>query len=319
MRHLIVTIDTEVDYDSQWRISNPTAFSSVLKGIPGALTPLFERHGVIPTYLLSPEVIEEPACVRVLRELGGRAELGTHLHPEFIEPERRLFRHNMGGQQALAVQRQYPADVEAGKLEQLTARFSEAFGRQPTAFRAGRYGMSGETLRILAELGYAVDSSVTPGLTWDYDGAVVDYQDWAPGPAWIETASGRILELPISIRPAGRLASMARALPIIPRRVKATRVFERLAGYQWLRPSWNTGNDLVRFAQESPEQMLVLMLHSTEIIAGASPYAASSGDVRRIVGAMDTLFAYWKASGHGFCSMTDAANYVQETAGCRTE
>ena len=317
MRYLIVTIDTEVDSDPQWRISNPATFSSVVDGIPQVLAPLFDRHGVVPTYLLSPEVIEDADCVRLLRQLNGRAELGTHLHPEFVEPERRLYRHNMAGQQALAVQRQYSAAVEARKLEHLTEKFSEAFGRRPTAFRAGRYGMSEDTLRLLAGLGYQVDSSVTPGLAWDYGDTVIDYHDWAPGPAWIDTAAGRILELPLSIRAAGPLSSVARLFPIIPRRMKATRVFERLAGHQWLRPSWNSGEDLVRFAQESPEPLLVLMLHSTEIIADASPYAASSADVRRIVEAMDTLFSFWRASGNGFCSMTDAAVQAQELTECR--
>lgn len=304
-RFLVVTVDTEVDCDRRWRVSNPPRFTSVLEGIPRVLTPLCDAHGVAPTYLLSAEVLEEPACVEVLRALG-RVELGTHLHAEFVEPQRRLFRETMGGAVHDAIQRQYPRAVEAAKLTRLTELFTDAFGRRPTAFRAGRYGMSDDTLTLLAELGYRADSSVTPGLRWDYAAGMVDYRGWSAQPAWINTPAGAILELPISIRPASRFSPLVGGWPA-PVRAVAARIFNGLAGYQWLRPSWASGEELIRFAQESDEDTLVLMLHSSEVIPGASPYAASPADVRRILGAMERLFRYWREAGHGFCTMTEAA------------
>jgi len=308
-RWLIVTIDTEVDCDRRWRVSNPPAFRSVTEGIPRLLTPLFEAHGVAPTYLLSAEVIEEPACVAVLRRLDARTELGTHLHAEFVEPQRRLFRGTMGGAVHGALQRQYPRDVEATKLERLTRLFEEAFGRRPTAFRAGRYGMSEDTLAILARLHYRADSSVTPGLRWDYPEGVVDYRGWSTRPTWVDTAAGSILELPISIRPASWLAPIVGGWPPSARAV-ATRLVGRAAGYRWLRPSWADGEELVRWVEESADEVLVMMLHSTEVVPGASPYAATPADVRRIVGAMETLFHHWRARGQGFCTMTNAAVHL---------
>ncbi len=310
-RYLIVTIDTEIDQDPHWRIANPPTFSSVVDGIPRVLSPLFERYGVVPTYLLSPEVIEEPACVRMLRCLPGRIELGTHLHVDFIEPERRLFRHNMGGCRAAAVQKHCSANIEKQKLENLTKAFVAAFGFGPTAFRCGRYGMSDATLGILAELGYQIDSSVTPGLFWKYDGEVVDFRGWSQQPVWVKTAGGSILELPLSIRPASWLSPILRDLPMFPQRAMANRLLEQIAGYRWLRPSWSSGKELVRYVQEDSESFLVLMLHSTEVIAGASPYAISSKGVRRIVEAMRTLFSFWTDAGYSFCSMTDAVRLVR--------
>lgn len=310
-RWLAVTIDTEVDCDRRWRVSNPPAFRSVLKGIPKVLTPLFEVHGAAPTYLLSAEVLEEPGCVDVLRRLDGRAELGAHLHAEFVEPQRRLFRETMGGAVHDALQRQYPREVEAAKLERLTQLFEETLGRRPASFRAGRYGMSGQTLAMLAALGYRVDSSVTPGLRWDYPEGVVDYRGWSTRAGWVETAAGSILELPITIRPAGRLSAVIGGWPR-PLRTAATRLFGRTVGYRWLRPSWAGGEELIRFAEEPTEdEVLVMMLHSTEVIAGASPYAATEADVQRIIGAMDAFFRRWRAHGYGFCTMTDAATHIE--------
>src|SRR5580658_4448688 len=105
-RALIVTIDTEVDKDCRWRISDPASFSSVRHGIPDILSPLFDEFGVEPTYLLSPEVIEDGPCGEILAGLD-RAELGTHLHPEFVAPERTLDSRTMAGRPANAVQCAY--------------------------------------------------------------------------------------------------------------------------------------------------------------------------------------------------------------------
>ena len=288
-RRLVVTIDTEVDCDRRWRVSDPPAFRSVVEGIPRVLTPLFDAYGVAPTYLLSGEVMEEPACVDVLRSLDG-AELGTHLHAEFVDPQRRLFRDTMGGAVHDALQRQYPRDIEAAKLECLTRLFEQAFGRRPSAFRAGRYGMSDDTLGLLADLGYRVDSSVTPGIRWDYPEGVVDYQSWRSGPRWIDTSQGGILELPITIASPGRFAA----------------IFGWTGG-RWLRPSWAGGRELVRLAESCADETLVMMLHSTEVQPGSSPYAADAAGVARITRAMETLLRHWRDRGHAFETMSGAA------------
>jgi hypothetical protein len=130
-------------------------------GVPERLQPHFERHGVRPTYLLSPEVLRDDACAALFRDLDGSAELGTHLHAEFIEP-----RASMTAERTDAFQGELPPFVEYGKLLNLTALFCKRFGRPPTSFRAGRYGLGRRTLRFLEQLGYLVDSSVTPHVWW---------------------------------------------------------------------------------------------------------------------------------------------------------
>lgn len=305
-RFLIVTLDTEVDSDPSWRISDPPRFASITKGIPGVLTPLFARYGVAPTYLLSPEVIENEGCVRVLSALGDSAELGTHLHSEFVEPGRTLFPHNMGGRSNGTIQRQLPAEIEARKLETLTKAFKSAFGGRPTSFRSGRYGMSESTLTILAGLGYHVDSSVTPGLAWDYPEGRVDFRSWTPEARWIDTPKGRILEVPLSIRPSGTLSPLVRELPLPARRV-AQRLLRGYGDYRWLRPSWTTAAGIVDYARQAPEPLLVVMLHSMEVIVGASPYSRTQADVDRILKTLESLLSFWKSEGHRFCTLSKAA------------
>lgn len=298
-RSLIVTIDTEIDKDPHWNIASSGSFHSVLEGIPQRLTPLFETFGVRPTYFLSPEVIENERCVKVLGRLRN-VELATHLHPEFVEPERILFPHNMAGKPTNAIQRQYSYEVERQKLANLTGLFSKNFGFQPTAFRAGRYGIGDRSLEFLAQLGYQVDSSVTPGLTWDYKEGFLDFSKWSHHPQWISTPQGKILELPITILPSNGLALLMHNLPLL----------RRAARFEWLRPSWSSGRQMIRLLQKGDFQICVLMFHNIEITAGASPYAQNERQARRILESLSEVFGFCKESGFEFCTASEVAGYV---------
>ena len=309
-RYLVVTLDTEVDKDPSWRISDPVSFESVCRGIPETLSPLFDQFGVVPTYLLSGEVIEDPACVSVLRALGDRAELGTHLHGDFVSPERRLNRDTMAGRTADSIQPEYSRELEYAKLRTLTDLFRSAFGYQPTSFRAGRFALSPSTLELLAWLGYQVDSSVTPGMRWRYPQATLDYLDWTSAPARRSTPHGEILELPVGVQV--RNSALTDRISRLPPHLQS--VARRIVGahgrVSWLRPSWTDGPQLVEYVERSPDRVLVLMLHSMEIIAGASPYAATENDVRRITTSLRQLFEYCVGRGFQFCGLSQAASYA---------
>jgi hypothetical protein len=305
-RALIVTIDTEVDKDARWRISSPPSFSSVRRAVPATLSPLFDEFGVIPTYLLSGEVIEDGHCAEVLAELGDRAELGTHLHGEFVEPKRSLWPQTMGGRSADAVQCAYAPELEAAKLATLTNLFATTFGQRPAAFRAGRYALSDHTFEALAALGYLVDSSVTPGLRWRYSEATVDHRSWSREARWVETPSGRILELPIGIRAGGRPARwLERAPPAVASGVRV--LVGAPARHSWLRPTWGDGDTLIRYVEATEDRLMVLMFHSMELVPGSSPYAAHPVDCARIVTSLRDLFAHCVRENIGFCSLSEAA------------
>src|SRR5437867_8904730 len=106
---LVVTVDTEIDRDQNWRIANPASFDSVVEGIPRILTPLFQRYAAKPTYLVSAEVLEDDEAVSALRSIPD-AELGTHLHPEFVEPMRLVAADDLAGRRENMIQSQYPPE-----------------------------------------------------------------------------------------------------------------------------------------------------------------------------------------------------------------
>ncbi|HRH00521.1 MAG TPA: hypothetical protein PLR99_29955 [Polyangiaceae bacterium] len=288
--YLTVTIDTECDKGPGWRVEKPAAFAGVTDGVARRLEPLFRSLGAKGTYLVSGEVLEDPASVEVL--LGARADLGAHLHGETVAPDAHL------PDVTAQFQRDYPEALERAKLTTLTARFAEVFGRAPRSFRAGRFGVGRHTLRILSDLGYAVESSVTPHVDWASSGApglaFPDAPTQPYHPAWDEP--GRPGECPLWEVPVTIRRRWLNAVPVLGPRVEP----------RWLRPTHMTGRALVRLAEDevrdasgravasgSPRPpVLTCMFHNVEIVPGKSPYAASEGAARRILGSLAELLAF---------------------------
>jgi hypothetical protein len=308
-RYLIITIDTEVDKQRDWSISPAASFTSVTEAIPTRLTPLFDAYGFKPTYLLSPEVIENRRCAAALASLGDKAELGTHLHSELIAPERTLQAASMGGARADMIQAQLGRELEAAKLSALSDLFWKAFGYAPRSFRSGRFGMSTDTLELLAGLGYAVDSSVTPGIRWRYPEGTIDYRRATPRPEWHATPAGEILEVPLSIWPRSRIAGWAHRTPAhLERPVRGA--LRRWAAYDWLRPSWANGDRLVSCVERHPDIYLVIMFHSMELVPGATPYAQDEAAVDAILAALEVLLDHCRRSGIKSCGLSEVANHL---------
>jgi len=134
---MTISLDTECDKGDGWAVRQPLSFRNVLEGVPERLQPLFDAHGIKATYLLSPEVLQNEACAALVQALKGQAELGAHLHAEFISPHDAPRTDNTH-----AFQSDYPPEVERAKLENLTRLFQDRLGKAPTSFRAGRFGIS---------------------------------------------------------------------------------------------------------------------------------------------------------------------------------
>jgi hypothetical protein len=308
-RWLFVTIDTEVDRDRDWRIARDASFASIVSGVPEVLQPIFDCYGVVPTYLLGAEVLEADDAIAALRSIQTRVELGTHLHSDLTAPGPRLTGPTMGGRLASTPQSALAPELERLKLATLTTLFTERFGERPRSFRAGRFALGAHTHTHLIELGYTVDSSVTPGLVWDFDGHTVDYRRWSTTPRWIEADGGRILEVPVAIRPGSRVAPFLDSGRSLLHRAGRLALGER-ARMIWLRPSFFSGPAMVRYVARSTDRLLCVMFHSMEVIPGASPYAQSQRDVRRICDALRVLLDHCTAQGIGMRALRDAPSLL---------
>ena len=68
--------------------------------------------------------------------------------------------------------------------------------------------------------------------------------------------------------------------------------------------------DLIDYVESSRDRLLVLMLHSMEVIPGASPYATSERDVQRIVNSLRALFEHCIAHKIRCCTLTEAVTHA---------
>jgi len=299
--YLIVSIDTECD--KGWRVRQPLQFKNILEGIPKRLQPLFEKYNIKPTYLLSPEVLINDACVDLFKSLNGSVEFGTHLHAEFIEPDLQL-----NAEYTNSSQSELSSEIEFEKLKNLTDLFKKKMQYFPKSFRAGRFGLSRYTLRFLINLGYCVDSSVTPfrwrwrekGNGENYLGA--PYQPYYPSLDDIrKPGKMKLLEVPISIVnpfwdnfPQYLLCSFN---PL--NKFQAfiiNKLFHNNLRLLWLRPTYSSPEQMLYISEyicqkaKKRDVFLCMMFHSNEATPGMSPYNSFIEDVRDFINQLECYF-----------------------------
>lgn len=306
-----VTLDVEVDKDPFYRISSPPRFRNVTEAIPELLEPLFLEFGVRPTYLLSSEVIQDPDSVSILRRLRTDHELGTHGHGELLGPEINI--RDFQGKPLHDFICDYPPDVQKEKLTWLTELFYETFGYKPLSFRGGRFGISGQTAKILQDLGYKVDSSVTPGLFWENNSQIVSFihapeQPYHPDEKDI-TRHGKlkILEIPVSSWEAWPLGKKVREwLACHPRfnrffpEIGKKLLLKVTSRIRWLRPTSFSGETLKKWTKNFIKRNLYkkfivinIMFHPFELVIGASPYSITPNNTYTIYANLRSILNFF--------------------------
>jgi hypothetical protein len=305
MIYLTVTIDTEPDCSLSWRYSNPLTFRGISEGINVRLQPLFNQYGIVPTYLLNNVVLEDEDSVNILRNLQGKFELGTHLHPEFIEPQKSV--HDYNGAVGAAHCCFYDAAIEYGKLENITALFADRFGYSPTVFRAGRFSAGENTFGALNKLGYKIDTSATPHVIWDNSPGdmtypqPVDYRATPEQPYFIDG----LLEAPVSIMVKRDLRRAVREfLFSVGGLLRRPRYSRKI----WLRPVYSSIDEMkllfeyyTNKYQHQENISLNMMFHNVEVMPSCSPYTKTEDDCARY---LDTLARFFRfCNEHGVISV----------------
>lgn len=326
--YLAITLDTECDKGKSWVVRQPLTFDNVLEGVPKRLQPLFDAHGIKATYLLSPEVLKDDACTSLFQGLQDRAELGTHLHSEFIGPQDAPETDNTH-----AFQSDYPPEVERVKLANFTGLFEARLGRAPTSFRAGRFGLSRHTLGFLEDLGYLVDSSVTPQMWWwRRRGEGVNFLG-APDQPYHPSARDfrkpgrmRLVEAPVTvINPFWDRVpwGLRRAINPIhrPQTILLRLLVRRHLRCTWLRPTYATAEEMLEVTEyvvrreRGCDVVLCMMFHSNEATAGASPYHATPEEVARFLDRIESylvaLFERYDAVSIGLTEAREAVKMVR--------
>ncbi len=297
MLHLLVGIDTESD--NQWDLAareRPT-FEN-LYALP-ALHALFRRHGVRPTYVITHPVARDPRSADVLRALreSGTCEIGAHHHawetPPCVPGD--LKRHPYAAALPLA---QFEE-----QLDSLTAAITDAAGERPVSYRSGRFGFAASHVAALERAGYLVESSVTPLFYEGHKGGP-DFADAPLAPYFLaydsatRPGSSQLLELPLSSALSRRVPHwLAMAYARVPRNYDTKRVLRKLgiAHVQWLRPSYSSLEDMKSLARRLAGDgvpLLNLLFHSSEAIAGGSPYNRTQAELEAFLDRLDRFLDF---------------------------
>lgn len=300
-KFITLTIDVEPDCTPTWRYSDPLTFRGVEQGIGQRLHPLFRKHQIVPTYLINNVVLEDDKSVEVLRSLPGQFELGTHLHPEFIEPEKEFV--DYAGKKGEGNCCFLPPEIEYKKIENITRLFETRFDHQPVSFRAGRFSAGASTIASLEKCGYKVDTSVTPHVKWNDKtrAEAVDFSDAPEQPYLIEPGTilgqsekGRLLQVPVSITTAK--ASLWNEL-------KRTHLGMRdsIRNWKpvWLRPVYSDLKEMMNLVETytrkySDREVMVfnMMFHNVEAMPALSPYTKTEEDCKRYLQLLENFFIY---------------------------
>jgi len=310
----VVTIDTEIDKSPDWKISADETFLSVLDGIPKKLTPLFNRFGAKPTYLLSSEVMENKECVSLLKSIDN-CELGTHLHGDLVEPQRKVYK--LANTRTGAMQNSYPKEIEYQKLKNLTNLFIEKFGFSPSSFRAGRFAAGNNTINSLEKLGYLVDSSVTPGIDWNLPEGRANFlgakeQPYFPGREnLLEKGNSKVLEVPVSIVPP-RLKKYFYALDKVKVLKLVSAIINTILPPRWLRPSFQNPSGMLGVITKLLKRygmnnaiVLNMMFHSIEVVPNASPYTKTEDECEALLGRMGMVLEYCTTNNFNFVTLSE--------------
>lgn len=280
-------VDTEEEFDWQAPLAREAQSTTAIAALPAAHR-RFADLGAALAYLVDWPVIASPAAAEVLRRLAENenATIGTQLHPWVNPPldEPLVPANSFPGN--------LPRDLEAAKLDRLTAAITAAIGRCPTLYRAGRYGIGPETLALLAERGYRIDSSMRA--RYDYGDAggpdfmAIDNHAFRAGP------NGTIIELPLTTVFTGAMRTGGERLYRLLRRVPHGRGAFARAGLMSrvaLTPEdmpLKDALEAVRIAVGDGVRILNFSFHSPSLVPGHTPYVRDAADLAG-------FFRWWDA------------------------
>jgi hypothetical protein len=305
---LAVVVDTEEEFDWSAPFARENRETLTIPAQARAHA-IFDRLGIVPTYVIDHPVATDPAAAAFLRALAetGRAEIGAHLHPWVTPPfeEAVTSRNSYHGN--------LPPALERAKIAALTETVTAAFGSRPTVFKAGRYGFGPHTAAALVEHGYRIDCSFVPHMSFAADGGPSFYGR-STSPFWLDSGR-RLLEIPLTSGFTGPLAAAAERRPGLfdsdaAKRLHIPGVLARLGLAERIRlsPEGHSVEEQCRLLATLAargQTLFTLAYHSPSLSPGHSPYVRTEADLAAFLANLEAVLAYFRDGlGGGFTTLT---------------
>ena len=305
---LAVVVDTEEEFDWSAPFARENRETLTIPAQAKAHA-IFDRFGIVPTYVIDHPVASDPSAAGFLRALAesGRAEIGAHLHPWVTPPfeEAVTSRNSYHGN--------LPPDLERAKIASLTETVAAAFGVRPKVFKAGRYGFGPHTAAALVEHGYEIDCSFVPHMSFAADGGPSFYGR-STHPFWLDTAR-RLLEIPLTSGFTGPFAATAERRAGLfdsdaARRLHIPGILARLGLAERIRlsPEGHSVGEQCRLLDtlaERGQTLFTLAYHSPSLAPGHSPYVRTEADLSAFLANLEAVLTFFQERlGGRFTTLT---------------
>jgi len=317
---LIIAIDVEED---NWGSYDKYNYSvDNIKYIP-ELQNLFNKHDVMPTYLINYPVAYNTKSVDLFKDImkHDKCEIGTHIHPWNTPP---FHERNVKNSSMLC---NLPEDVQYNKLKCLHDLITENFDVSPISFRAGRWGFDSTVAKNIYKLGYRLDTSITPYTNWTIDGGP-DYSKIGFSPYYIYNDSKNdgdnayLLEIPATIGYSGLLSGnqdFCNKINIsindyVKKYLKINFIMRKLNIYAtiWLSPETSTLEEMIRLTESIRSKCFFLNMyfHSGSLMVGSTPYVQNIKSKKIFLEKIDLYLKYIKKLNIESIRLSDAKKYI---------
>ena len=210
-----ITIDTESGYVDKnerriWQRENPHAFIGFYRGIENWRN-LFNKNNVKASFLVSTQCFDakDNELSLVKRQLdyllNEKHEIGMHVHPDSDFALQKILNKRFDYTSAKFYDYNTKREILSASKELLIKNTKL---KNISSFRWGNWGLDSDSVKILEELNFDVDSSATPGIKGHINDGM--HYDWSKANShypWLlsvrnyadtRTQDSKVLELPIA-------------------------------------------------------------------------------------------------------------------------
>ena len=300
-KYFIITVDTEGDNGWTYR-KGDSVRTECARYIP-RFQELCNKFGFKPVYLTNYEMAADQRYAKYIKDVvnKGQCEVGIHIHAWNNPPVYELPKY-VCDQSYLY---EYPYEIMKAKFTETYNLIKTNIGITPFSHRAGRWAMDQQYFKLLEESNILVDCSYSPHVDWSFHlGATIggsDYTHVKESSHWI----GRVLEVPVTIRDTQEKLQMSKKT-IIKRWLHFKSIPHKV---DWLRPALSDISKMKQIidfiTMREDVDYAELMVHSSELMPGGSPYFPNNKSIDDLYRTMNDLFQYAKGKGFVGCTLNE--------------